>query len=138
MQLKSIKQQMITKNFGEYITFKSSKGNRLHYVGQVKNKKANGYGIAILDSGSRYEGDWKDNKRHGEGVFYWIDGQHYEGSYVDDLRSGKGTYYWINGEKYVGQWENDMRNGSGTFYGKDGNILTKGVWENDELMSEDK
>mgnify|MGYP001059421303 CR=1 FL=1 len=56
MQLKSVREQMSQNTFGKYITFKSTKGNRLHYVGGVKNKKANGFGIAILDSGSRYEG----------------------------------------------------------------------------------
>ncbi|MEM6515898.1 MAG: hypothetical protein AAF688_06920 [Bacteroidota bacterium] len=138
MQLSSIKKQMKEKVYGEYITFKSTKGNRLHYVGQVKNKKANGVGVAILDSGSRYEGEWMDNKRHGQGTFYWIDGEHYEGSYEDDLRSGQGIYYWTNGEKYVGNWDKDKRNGKGTFYGKDGKVLTSGVWEYDELIEEDK
>jgi len=138
LQLSSVKNQMQEKIFGEYITFKSTKGNRLHYVGQVKNKKANGIGIAILDSGSRYEGEWQNNKRHGQGTFYWIDGEHYEGSYKDDLRSGQGTYYWTNGEKYVGNWEKDMRNGKGTFYGKDGKVLTSGVWKDDKLVEEDK
>ncbi|WP_124980214.1 MORN repeat-containing protein [Nonlabens xiamenensis] len=137
MQLQSIKKQMMEKAFGEYITFKSTKGNRLHYVGEVKNKKANGLGIAILDSGSRYEGEWKDNMRHGQGTFYWIDGQHYEGQYVNDKRSGQGTYYWTNGEKYVGSWENDKRNGRGVFYASDGSVVTSGIWENDELTIED-
>ncbi|XLS29739.1 MORN repeat-containing protein [Flavobacteriaceae bacterium M23B6Z8] len=136
LQLKSLKQQLQSKNFGQYITFKSSKGNRLHYVGQVKNNKANGYGIAIWDTGSRYEGQWKDNKRQGNGSFYWTDGEHYEGTYQNDLRSGQGTYYWPNGEKFVGQWQNDMREGQGTFYDADGDILTSGLWSNDELVKQ--
>lgn len=138
MQLRSIREQLKTKSFGEYITFASTKGNRLHYVGQVKNKKANGYGIAILDSGSRYEGEWKDNMRHGQGAFYWIDGEHYEGSYVNDLRSGFGTYYWPNGERFEGYWEEDERNGRGTFYNAQGEVVASGVWESDELIQEDE
>lgn len=138
VQLKSLKQQLKTKSYGQYITFKSSKGNRLHYVGQVKNGKANGYGIAILDSGSRYEGDWKDNQRHGQGSFYWIDGEHYEGSYKNDQRSGQGTYYWTNGEYFSGQWEKDMRNGKGVFYGADGEVMARGTWQDDELLEASK
>jgi len=138
MQLKSVREQMSQNTFGKYITFKSTKGNRLHYVGGVKNKKANGFGIAILDSGSRYEGEWQDNKRHGQGTFYWIDGEHYQGTYKNDLRSGQGTYYWTNGEKFVGSWSADKRNGEGTFYGKDGEIVTSGIWEDDQLVKEDK
>lgn len=136
MQLSDVKKQMTEKVFGEYITFKSTKGNRLHYVGQVKNKMANGVGIAILDSGSRYEGEWQNGKRHGQGTFYWIDGEHYEGTYKNDLRSGQGTYYWTNGEKYVGNWEKDMRNGEGIFYASDGNVLTRGIWQDDKLVEE--
>jgi len=137
LQLKSIKNQLRQKAFGEYLTFKSKKGNRLHYVGQVKNKKANGQGIAILDSGSRYEGDWMDNMRHGQGIFYWIDGEHYEGSYVNDQRSGLGTYYWTNGEKYEGNWKDDQRNGRGTFYDVNEKVVTSGIWKDDKLVEED-
>ncbi|PRP68141.1 MORN repeat-containing protein [Nonlabens agnitus] len=136
MQLKNIQTQMQQKLYGEYLTFKSAKGNRLHYVGQVKRKKANGYGIAILDSGSRYEGEWHNGLRHGNGTFYWIDGEHYEGEYVNDVRSGLGTYYWTNGEKFVGSWDNDLRNGKGKFYDKDGNIIASGTWKDDKLIEE--
>jgi len=136
LQLSNLKRQMIEKSFGEYITFKSTKGNRLFYVGEVDNGKADGFGIAILDSGSRYEGEWESNKRHGQGSFYWIDGEHYEGDYKNDQRSGTGTYYWPNGEKYVGHWKNDMRNGEGKFYGKDGELMTQGVWKDDKLVEE--
>jgi hypothetical protein len=136
-QLQNIKNQVRNRVYGEYITFTSGKGNKLHYVGEVKHKKATGYGIAILDSGSRYEGEWLNNERHGKGVFYWIDGEHYEGEYKNDQRSGMGTYYWTSGEKFTGHWENDMRNGYGIFYGKDGNVITKGYWEDDQLTKEE-
>jgi len=138
VQLNSLRKQLKQKLFGEYLTFKSKKGNRLHYVGQVKNGRAHGTGIAILDSGSRYEGEWEDNSRSGEGNFYWADGEHYEGSYKNDVRHGLGTYYWPNKEKYVGQWKNDKRNGKGTFYGSDGKVVAKGIWKEDKLVEEDK
>lgn len=133
VQLNALRRQLEQKSFGEYLRFMSKKNNALHYVGQVRNKKANGIGIALLDTGSRYEGEWKDNERHGQGTFYWPDGEYYEGSYVRDKRSGLGTYYWPNGEKYVGQWADDKRNGAGTFYGTDGEVVTKGIWKNDKL-----
>jgi hypothetical protein len=136
VQLNALRRQLEQKSFGEYLQFKSKKNNQLHYVGQVKNKKANGIGIALLDTGSRYEGEWKDNERHGEGKFYWPDGEHYEGSYFNDKRTGLGTYYWPNGEKYVGQWADDKRNGAGTFYGSDGEVVTKGIWKNDKLKEQ--
>jgi hypothetical protein len=126
------------KSSGQYLRFKSKKGNQLHYVGEVKDNKANGIGIALLDTGSRYEGEWYNNLRHGKGAFYWPDGEHYEGSYENDKRNGLGTYFWPNGEKYIGFWEDDKRNGHGEFYGADGTILTTGTWANDKLIQTDK
>ncbi len=138
VQLNTIRRNLQKKSYGQYLTFPSAKGNQMHYVGQVKNKQANGTGVAILDTGSRYEGEWKANMRHGEGSFYWADGEHYEGSYVNDLRNGQGTYYWPNGEKYVGHWKDDKRNGQGTFYSADGEVMTSGIWKEDKLVEPDK
>ncbi len=138
VQLANVRRQMQKKSFGEYLTFTNKKGSLMHYVGEVKHKKANGYGIALLNTGSRYEGEWKDNQRHGYGSFYWADGEYYVGNYVNDLRNGEGTYHWPNGEKYVGQWKDDRRNGNGVFYGADGDIVTQGTWENDKLVKQDK
>ena len=133
VQMKNLKRQLSHKSFGEYLTFTNSKGSQMHYVGQVKNGKANGYGVALLNTGSRYEGHWKDNMRHGEGTYYWSDGQYYVGQYLNDKRNGQGTYFWPNGEKYAGQWEDDERDGKGVFYGKDGKIVADGTWEDDKL-----
>lgn len=138
VQLANMRRQLQQKSFGEYLNFKSQKGAQMHYVGQVKNNKANGYGVALLDTGSRYEGEWRDNQRHGEGAFYWADGEYYNGSYRNDQRNGLGTYYWPNGEKYVGQWKDDKRNGKGVFYGEDGEVLTSGIWKDDKLVTEDQ
>lgn len=138
VQLNRIKKQLKKKSYGEYLTFRNPKKHQLHYVGQVRYKKANGYGIALFDTGSRYEGQWQDNLRQGEGSFYWPDGEYYKGEYDNDLRNGVGTYFWPNGEKYVGQWKNDQRDGEGVFYGKDGKIITSGVWKKDKLVEERK
>ncbi|GAA0721214.1 hypothetical protein GCM10009430_22230 [Aquimarina litoralis] len=137
-QLNRVKKKQQKKSYGEYLTFTNRKKHKVHYVGQVKNDKASGYGIAFFDTGSRYEGEWKENLRHGEGAFYWTDGQSYEGQYLNDRRNGKGTYSWPNGEKYIGLWKDDQRNGAGVFYGKNNKIITEGVWKNDKLVEENK
>ena len=136
MQLAKMKRQLYQKSFGEYLTFTNSKGSQAHYVGQVEDGKANGYGIAILNTGSRYVGEWKNNERHGQGIFYWKDGEYYEGNYEGDKRNGQGTYFWPNGEKYVGQWKDDLRSGKGAFFGKDGKLMTKGIWEDDKMITD--
>ncbi len=137
-QLNRVKKQQQKKSYGEYLTFTNRKHHKVHYVGQVRNDKANGYGIAVFDTGSRYEGEWKENLRHGDGSFYWTDGEYYVGQYQNDRRTGQGTYFWPNGEKYVGQWKDDQRNGEGAFYDKDSNIMTEGLWKNDKLVEQNK
>jgi hypothetical protein len=117
------------------LEFKSPKGNKVRYLGDLNSNMANGNGIGIWESGSFYEGEWKSNMRHGKGVFEWIGGEKYEGNYLKDLRSGFGIYHWKNGERYEGEWKNDQRNGQGTVYDKKGNIKITGIWENDELKS---
>jgi len=138
VQLTRLQRQLQKKSFGEYLTFTNSKGSQIHYVGEVKNKKANGQGLALLSTGSRYQGEWKDNQRHGQGTFHWPDGEYYVGGYVNDKRSGQGSYYWPNGEKYTGSWKDDRRSGEGIFYGKDGKIIANGVWQEDELVEANK
>ena len=138
VQLAQMKRQLKERSQGEYLSFKSQKGNQMHYVGAVKNNQAHGFGVALLDTGSRYEGEWKNNARHGEGAFYWPDGEYYIGSYANDQRNGLGTYYWPNGEKYIGQWKDDKRNGQGTFFGKDGEAVTSGLWKDDKLVEKEK
>tara|TARA_R110002051_G_scaffold137916_2_gene210570 strand:- start:75232 stop:76068 length:837 start_codon:yes stop_codon:yes gene_type:complete len=137
VQLNNMRKQLNNKSFGEYLSFSTKKGTALHYVGQVKNNKANGAGIAVLETGSRYEGEWKDNLREGNGTFYWADGEYYIGGYKNDMRNGEGTYFWPNGEKYKGQWKNDKRNGKGIFHKKEGSVIS-GIWENDKLKDADK
>ncbi|MEL6916913.1 MAG: hypothetical protein AAFO99_04195, partial [Bacteroidota bacterium] len=138
VKLSRLQRQLKQKSFGEYLQFKSKKGAWIHYVGQVKHGKANGFGIALLDTGSRYEGEWKDNQRHGEGTFFWSDGQYYVGHYDNDKRNGQGTYYWPNGEQYAGEWKADKRSGNGKFIGSDGDIVAKGKWNDDKLVEAEK
>ncbi|MGM0635070.1 MAG: hypothetical protein ACQESK_03310 [Bacteroidota bacterium] len=114
------------------ISFKSESGNLVHYLGEIKNEKANGGGIGVWSTGSIYKGEWKENKRHGEGEFTWADGQRYEGDFVDDIRTGEGTYYWPSGEKYEGEWQNNKRHGKGVLYDPDGNVSYEGKWKKDK------
>ncbi len=138
VQVESLRRQLKNAKSGEYLKFTNTKGNEVYYVGQIKNGKADGEGVALLSTGSRYEGQWKNNMRQGEGTFYWPDGAHYEGFYHNDMREGTGSYYWPNGEKFTGEWKGDQRNGYGTFYDKEAKATIKGLWENDELVDRNK
>jgi len=119
----------------QVISFKNTKSNTIHYLGEVNNNnKANGGGIGIWNTGSIYKGDWQNNQRHGKGLFEWADGHKYDGEFVNDIREGEGTYFWSSGEKYVGAWKDGKRNGFGKLYDKDNNLKYEGEWRNDKIV----
>ena len=135
MQIRTLEGRLRKNSGGNYLTFPSRQGNEVYYVGEVRDGKANGRGVALLSSGSRYVGEWRDNRKHGVGEFHWPDGAVYEGEYVDDQREGEGTYHFPDhGGTYVGGWEDDLRNGRGIYYDDEGEVVARGVWEDDELV----
>jgi hypothetical protein len=138
MQIRNLESRLRTTSGGNYLTFTSRQGNEVYYVGNIKNGKANGRGVALLSSGSRYLGEWENNMKHGVGEFHWPDGASYEGEYENDMRSGQGTYRFPDGSVFVGEWEDDLRSGEGIFYDKKGEVVARGVWEDDELVEESR
>jgi len=137
-RIENLKRQLKNNQNGAHLTFTNTSENEVNYIGQVKNDMANGNGVALFNTGSRYEGEWDNNMRHGEGVYYWPDGQYYKGQFNNDKREGKGVYYWPNGDKFVGQWKDNKRSGFGTFYDKDNNVVAKGIWKDDKLVKEEE
>jgi len=131
-QLEIKNAELRKKGSVQVLSFKKDKNITVHYLGEIKNGKANGGGTGIWSTGSMYRGSWKDNNRHGEGTFEWVDGVKYTGTYKDDKRHGEGTYSWPSGERYEGDWKNDVREGYGILYDQDGNIRYKGNWQNDK------
>ncbi len=138
MRSRNLSGQLANKISMDFLEFTNKEGVEVHYVGEVEDKKANGRGVGLYNTGSRYEGEWKDNLRHGKGIFFWPDGEHYEGSYQLDERHGEGKYFWPNGDMFTGEWKNDKRNGPGTFYGKDGKIVAKGIWKSNKLVEREE
>lgn len=134
-ELSDKQRQLALKDRIKVLTFNTSKGARIHYLGEIREEKANGGGVGIWSTGSIYRGDWKENKRHGKGNFEWPNGHIYQGDYLDDRREGLGAYIWPSGEKYDGEWKDDKRNGFGTLYDLDGNIQYEGQWENDKIKN---
>jgi hypothetical protein len=127
------KTKLATKEKVQVISFKNDKGNLIHYLGEVRDGKANGGGVGIFDTGGIYKGEWKNNQRHGKGTYEWKDGHKYDGEFVNGEREGQGTYIWSSGEKYVGQWSAGKRNGEGILYDKDNNISYEGFWLDDKI-----
>jgi hypothetical protein len=119
----------------DYLRFVSiGKGVEVYYLGETAEGQANGQGIGIWKSGSRYEGSWRNNQRHGEGTYVWADGESYSGAYVEDRRHGFGTYTTKTGAQYLGMWVNDQREGAGKLIDKSGKLRLQGIWKADKLI----
>lgn len=114
------------------LQFESSNNQKVHYLGEVENGKANGGGVGIWSTGSLYKGDWKDNRRHGKGTIESQNGERYEGNWINGKREGEGKYYWPSGEKYEGEWKDNKRHGKGILYDRDNNVQYEGMWKNDK------
>jgi hypothetical protein len=108
------------------------------YVGEVREGRANGYGVGVWNTGSTYDGDWEDNLRHGRGVFRWKDGEVYDGDFLRDMRTGRGTYVFTTGERWEGEWLDDMRHGEGVLFDARGRVRVRGRWQKDRLVEEFK
>lgn len=61
----SLKNQLNSKLSSTYLSFTNQEGVKIHYVGNVKDKKAHGQGFGLYSNGNRYKGTWKNNKPHG-------------------------------------------------------------------------
>jgi hypothetical protein len=72
-----------------------------------------GYGIYILEDGSKYEGTFQKNKMWGRGRLISIQGDYFEGEFKEDKASGFGKYVNKEGGVYIGYWKNDKQNGRG-------------------------
>lgn len=120
------------------LRFKTAGGKDILYFGEIKDGKANGYGVGLWTDGSTYEGFWENNLRNGTGTQEWTDGELYEGAYKNDKREGYGIYTWSNGEQYKGGWKNDIRHGKGIIYDQNGEPIQAGEFENDRLKKKMK
>ena len=57
------------------------------YMGEWKQDKRTGYGIAERSDGLKYEGEWFNNKKNGYGVTTFKDGTKEEGKYRNNVLS---------------------------------------------------
>ena len=79
------------------------------YVGDIKNKKREGYGILTYSNGNTHEGNWKNNLREGLGTFIDVSkGEKMEANWINDKIEGKVTITYTNEEAVMeGDYTND-------------------------------
>lgn len=114
--------------------FNSPQGVKIQYVGEIKNGKANGFGMGIWETGHKYEGYWEDGLKEGLGIYRFANGEVYHGIFISNKREGKGVYFFKNGDRYSGDWKQDIRDGVGAIFSKSEKIKKAGVWNKDKLV----
>lgn len=94
----------------------------------------------ILDlsvEGDRWEGDILNEQPYGWGVVYDKNNHKvYEGFRLGEINICYGTTFYSDIEKkeYKGEWYDWKRCGQGTQYDRNGTVVNKGKWLNDEHM----
>ena len=106
-----------------------------YYIGEFKNKKKDGQGTYVWNSGGKYIGEWKNGQRTGQGTYIWSNGDKYSGDYINGDMHGQGTLVWANGDRYDGDFKLNIRDGQGTLTWVNGNKYS-GQFRNNKFSGE--
>lgn len=123
------------------------------YVGELKNGKPNGLGVAVYRSGTairyvgnfvngKYEGvgtllfkdsafltgEWKAGKLNGQGANFTTAKAFYQGDFVNGEKNGNGTLIYANNSFYQGSYKNDKQEGRVVSVGADGTIFNDNIY----------
>lgn len=104
-----------------------------YYIGEFKNKKEDGQGTYVWNSGDKYIGEWKHGNMTGQGTYTWTSGNKYIGEWKDGNRTGQGTFIWKDGNKYFGEFYKNKMNGEGTYISGEDNTMMIGEFVSNEI-----
>lgn len=115
---------------------KDADGIECTYVGQVKNGKADGWGMAFYPTSSlalKYYGQFYEGLFSGKGVLFFRNGEFHSGKWLKGRLYGKCAVRFPNEFLYVGDMKGELRNGPGTYFFDD-NSFYHGNFVNDSLQ----
>ncbi len=92
-------------------------------------------GIITWNDGSSYSGQLNGYFISGRGTYIWPNGQRYEGSFKKHKRHGKGSMILADNSKWSGSWKENRKHGKGTIFNTLGEVIKKGKWEQDQLLT---
>ncbi|KAL4438301.1 hypothetical protein ABPG74_009724 [Tetrahymena malaccensis] len=109
------------------------------YLGSIKDNKRHGEGKQFYSNGNYYEGEWSSDLQDGIGIFKYNTGDFYQGEFFQGQLQGFGKYYYAQSRKlYIGYWLNSKWHGQGSLYSDTWDLLIDGIWECDNLISENQ
>lgn len=85
---------------------------RFEFIGNTKDGKCHGFGIATHPDGRVFKGHWKDGVVEGYGILH-DKGMSIEGNFINGLVHGYGIVRYGNGESYKGMFKAHRRHGLG-------------------------
>jgi serine/threonine protein kinase len=105
------------------------------YYGLMAGERpADGRGIMVFPSGSRYDGEFHNGQRNGCGTYSFANGRRYIGQFKDDQFDGLGIWLLGDGNRYVGEFKVNRCHGEGIFLFKDGRS-ERGTWQDGKLKN---
>lgn len=93
-----------------------------------------GFTIEKYKNGSYALGYFAYGRRQFPMIHVWDDGDSYYGQYIQNFRKEFGVYFYTSGNKYVGSWDKNNQDGLGFFVNKDGEVTSKGYYEEGKLV----
>ena len=88
-----------------------------------------------MENGKYYIGQWKNRSANGKATEFYSDGNiKYEGDFVNDKFQGYGKFIDKDGNYYIGYWMNNLKHGKGILFNKNGNIIYGGIFFNDMVQ----
>lgn len=95
----------------------------------------NGFGYYKYSDGSSYVGFFTNNNRNHVGSYSFTDGGSYIGEWQNGNKTGQGMESYPSGNSYRGGFIDNTRNGLGVYVKPNEEIISKGLWENNELKT---
>jgi len=123
---------LFAQTTGRIENLKDGWGTAFTYVGEIKNKQANGLGVAIYSNkhATRYAGYFLNNQFSGRGAIIFEDGTFLSGTWKNGKLTGKGAYLSKDGDLYLGEFNDGKKEGVGMYVYSDKSILA-GALKND-------
>jgi hypothetical protein len=95
------------------LTWKAADGGTMRLQGRLLRGAVAGEAKLRMGDKLTYIGSLRDGIPDGEGYLKFADGLQYEGGLRMMVREGKGTQIYLTGDVYQGQFSNDRPNGQG-------------------------
>lgn len=99
------------QNSQKLLLQKDGYGTEFTYIGEVKNGKPEGKGIAIYTSGDKQYGIFKNGMANGRCIFLYANNRALVGNYVNGKPQGDIVFLRTDGSIYIGGFSNDNYSG---------------------------